>query len=44
VRRELARQGAIAMQSPPPDELRRFVQSEIAHAAEMVRKAGATRM
>jgi tripartite-type tricarboxylate transporter receptor subunit TctC len=44
VRRELARQGAIAVQSPPPDELRRLVQSEIAHAAEMVRKAGATRM
>ena len=44
VRGELARQGAIAVNSPPPDELRTFVQSEIAHAAEMVRKAGVAKM
>jgi len=44
MRRELTRQGAIAVQSPLPDELKTFVQSEITHAAEMVRKAGASRM
>jgi tripartite-type tricarboxylate transporter receptor subunit TctC len=42
VRQELSRQGTLPVTSPTPDELKRFVQSEIAHWAELVRKAGLT--
>ena len=42
VRQELSRQGTLPVASPPPDELKRFVQSEIAHWADLVRKAGLT--
>jgi tripartite-type tricarboxylate transporter receptor subunit TctC len=36
----ILRQGLIPVRSPPPDELRRFVQSEIARLGDIVRKAG----
>jgi tripartite-type tricarboxylate transporter receptor subunit TctC len=42
VRQELSRQGTLPVASPPPDALKRFVQSEIAHWAELVRRAGLT--
>jgi hypothetical protein len=36
----ILRQGLIPLRSPPPDELRRFVQSEIVRLGDVVRKAG----
>jgi tripartite-type tricarboxylate transporter receptor subunit TctC len=36
----ILRQGLIPVTSPPPDELRRFVASEIARLGDIVRKAG----
>jgi len=36
----IQRQGLIPVDSAPPDELRRFVESEIARLGEIVRKAG----
>jgi tripartite-type tricarboxylate transporter receptor subunit TctC len=36
----IQRQGLIPVDSPAPDELRRFVESEIARLGEIVRKAG----
>ena len=42
VRQELSRQGTLPVTSPSPDDLKHFVQSEIAHWAELVRKAGLT--
>jgi tripartite-type tricarboxylate transporter receptor subunit TctC len=40
VRREFNRLGLMSVSSPPPEELKRFVQSEIARWGEVVRKAG----
>jgi len=40
IRQELSRQGVIPVTSPPPDELKRFVRSEIARWSEIVRQAG----
>jgi tripartite-type tricarboxylate transporter receptor subunit TctC len=36
----IQRQGLIPVQSPPPDELKRFIESEIMRLGEIVRKAG----
>ena len=36
----ILRQGLIPVASPPPDELRRFVEAEIARLGDIVRKAG----
>jgi tripartite-type tricarboxylate transporter receptor subunit TctC len=36
----IQRQGLIPVRSPPPDELRRFVASEIDRLGDIVRKAG----
>ncbi len=40
VRAEFLRLGLVPVQSPPPDELKRFVQSEIALWGDIVRQAG----
>ncbi|OGA00816.1 MAG: hypothetical protein A3H35_15855 [Betaproteobacteria bacterium RIFCSPLOWO2_02_FULL_62_17] len=40
VRQEFNKLGLVLVSSPPPDELRRFVQSEIVRQGELVRKAG----
>jgi tripartite-type tricarboxylate transporter receptor subunit TctC len=40
VRQELVRQGLMPVVSPPPDELKTFVQSETARFAKVVRQAG----
>jgi tripartite-type tricarboxylate transporter receptor subunit TctC len=40
VRRELVNFGLLPVQSPPPDELKRFVPAEIARWGEIVKKAG----
>ncbi len=40
VRAEFTRLGLVPVQSPPPDELRRFVAAEIARWGEIVKKAG----
>ncbi len=40
VRQEFNRLGLVGVSTPPPDELKRFVQSEIVRWGEAVRKAG----
>ena len=40
VRTELTRLGLLPVQSPPPDELRRFIVAEIARWGDIVKKAG----
>jgi len=40
VRQEFIRLGLVPVNSPPPEELKRFVQSEIARWGDIVRKAG----
>ena len=40
VRQEFNKLGLVLVSSPPPDELKRFVQSEIVRQGELVRKAG----
>jgi tripartite-type tricarboxylate transporter receptor subunit TctC len=40
VRQELLRLGILPVQSPPPDELKRFMQAEIVRVGEIVKKAG----
>lgn len=40
VRQEFIRLGLVPVSSPPPEELKRFVQSEIARWGDIVRKAG----
>jgi len=40
VRQEFNRLGLVAVSTPPPDELKRFVRSEIARWGDVVRKAG----
>ena len=40
VRAEFTRLGLLPVQSPPPDELRRFVAAEIARWGDIVQKAG----
>jgi tripartite-type tricarboxylate transporter receptor subunit TctC len=40
VRKELLNLGILPVQSPPPDELKRFVQAEIVRVGEIVTKAG----
>jgi tripartite-type tricarboxylate transporter receptor subunit TctC len=40
IRREFNQMGMMAVPSPPPDELKSFVRSEIARWAEIVKKAG----
>jgi hypothetical protein len=36
----IMRQGLIPVRSPPPDELRRFVATEIVRLGDIVRKTG----
>ena len=40
VRQEFSRLGLVGVRTPPPDELKRFVQSEIARWGDVVRRAG----
>ena len=40
LRQEFSQLGLVSVRSPEPDELKRFVQSEIARWGEIVRKAG----
>ena len=40
VRQEFSKLGLVLVSSPPPEELKRFVQSEIVRQGDLVRKAG----
>jgi tripartite-type tricarboxylate transporter receptor subunit TctC len=40
LRQAYIRLGLVLVSSPPPSELKRFVQSEIARQGDLVRKAG----
>ena len=40
IKQEFTKLGLVLVNSPPPEELRRFVQSEIVRQGELVKRAG----